>query len=186
MLIDIDESKHISKLARGILEHFKRFMEENNINNSTLVDEFVIARKQRVDFVFPFLKNKVFIEVHGEQHFKSVEHFGGEHAFNKRKALDRGKKEVLDVYFPESMLIEFGYKKIKYEEFLRILEPAVKLIKAGDVKKEEIKEIETKELRNRTTNREVKSRGNEKEIRNRNSEKEIKERENKRKNKFLE
>lgn len=184
MLIDIDESKHISKLARGVLEHLKRFMEENNINNSTLVDEFVIARKQRVDFAFPFLKNKVFIEVHGEQHFKSVEHFGGEHAFNKRKALDRGKKEVLDVYFPESMLIEFGYKKIKYEEFLRILEPAVKLIKAGDVKKEEIKE--TKEIRNRTTQREIKSRGNEKEIRNRNSEKEIKERSNKRKNRFLE
>ena len=179
MLIDIDESKHISKLARGVLEHLKRFMEENNINNSTLVDEFVIARKQRVDFAFPFLKNKVFIEVHGEQHFKSVEHFGGEHAFNKRKALDRGKKEVLDVYFPESMLIEFGYKKIKYEEFLRILEPAVKLIKAGDVKKEE-----TKEIRNRTTQREIKSRGNEKEIRN--SEKEIKERSNKRKNRFLE
>ena len=181
MLIDIDESKHISKLARGVLEHLKRFMEENNINNSTLADEFVIARKQRVDFAFPFLKNKVFIEVHGEQHFKSVEHFGGEHAFNKRKALDRGKKEVLDVYFPESMLIEFGYKKIKYEEFLRILEPAVKLIKAGDVKKEE-----TKEIRNRTTQREIKSRGNEKEIRNRNSEKEIKERSNKRKNRFLE
>lgn len=185
MAVNIDKTKHMSKLAKGILEHLERFLEENNITNSTLVDEFVIARKQRADFAFPFLKNKVFIEVHGQQHFKSVEHWGGQQALDKRKAMDRGKKEILDVYFEDCIYIEFGYKKIKYEDFIKILEPAIASIKKGDMVKE-TKEIEKKELKSRNTTREIKQRTCSKELKVREVIKEIGKRESKRKNKFLE
>lgn len=135
MKILIDESKYMSKLAQGILKHLKRFLEEKNLQNTTLIAEQNICG-QRIDFSFPELKNKVFIEVHGEQHFKEVKHWGGKEGLEKRKILDRNKKELIEVKYPDSILIEFGYKKITYKDFLKTMGSALDYIEKEDIKKE--------------------------------------------------
>ena len=131
MRIEIDENKYMSKLAKGILEHLKRFLEENNLQKTTLTAEQNICG-QRIDFSFPNLKNKVFIEVHGEQHFKEVKHWGGKEGLEQRKVLDRNKKELLETKYPDSIMIEFGFKKITYEKFLEIMGEAKVLILKED------------------------------------------------------
>lgn len=131
MRIEIDEEKYMSGLARGILDHLKRFLEEENLQKTTLIAEQNICG-QRIDFSFPKLKNKVFIEVHGQQHFKPVKHWGGEKGLAHRKVLDRNKKELIEVNFPDSILIEFGYKKIKYEKFLEIMGESLDVIRKED------------------------------------------------------
>lgn len=161
MRINIDEKKYMSNLARGILEHLKRFLEEEGLEKTTLVAEFDIGDKQRVDFAFPNLKEKVFIEVHGQQHFKIVDHWGGAKGLQKRKLLDRHKKEMLDVMFPDSLLIEFGFKPVSYDEFLFTMGESLERIKKEDIieiinekiEQETVKTIkrtfEKKEIRNR-------------------------------------
>lgn len=169
MRIEIDENKYMSKLARGILGHLKRFLEEENLQRTTLKAEQNICG-QRIDFSFPNLKNKVFIEVHGQQHFKSVEHWGGVEGLAKRKVLDRNKKELIEVNFPDSILIEFGYKKIRYEQFLEIMGEALDLIKKEDeVKERRIGKNNIKTNIIKTEN-EIKIRTTETEIKKRNTE----------------
>lgn len=156
MRILIDESKYMSNLARGILEHLKRFLEEENLQKTTLIAEQNICG-QRIDFSFPELKNKVFIEVHGQQHFKEVKHWGGKEGLEKRKVMDRNKKELIEVKYPDSMLVEFGYKAITYEVFIKTMGEALEYIKREDVKTE-VKTDKKKEVKKIKTENEIKIR----------------------------
>ena len=71
---------------------------------------------QRLDFYLP--EYKMAIECQGEQHFKSVEHFGGDERFKKRLEEDKTKLELckehgIDVlYYSNCQGVEFPYKVI--------------------------------------------------------------------------
>ena len=49
---------------------------------------------QSVDFFLP--QHNIAIECQGEQHFKPIEHFGGEDEFKHRVGLDKNKKQLLE------------------------------------------------------------------------------------------
>lgn len=50
--------------------------------------------KQRLDVYFEIGNQKVGFEYQGEQHYKSVDFFGGEEGFKKRQQLDKRKKNI--------------------------------------------------------------------------------------------
>jgi hypothetical protein len=69
--------------------------------------------KQRLDIYFEINNKKIAFEYQGEQHFRSIDFFGGENAFLKRQKLDKLKKTRCKRY--GIFLIEF-----KYDEDLSI------------------------------------------------------------------
>lgn len=123
MILNLNEEHTRSKLANNILKHFIKYIEENNIiNEITLTDEVPItSKKLRVDFAFLNTNPKIFIEVDGIQHKKSVKHWGGELGLDSRKNNDTIKEQALFIKYPDSILIRFNEKYINYNEFLKII-----------------------------------------------------------------
>lgn len=76
-------TKGENKIKVFLDEHKIKYQQEYNINNGNL---FCENRKFRVDFYLPDINT--IIEYDGIQHFESVEYFGGENAFVKRRKRD--------------------------------------------------------------------------------------------------
>ena len=102
----------------GIIDGKKRWKNENilyqNIkiifnNNIKLYREFSnsVLKKLRLDIYFEIGKQRYGVEYQGIQHFKSIEFFGGEKSYKKRKHLDSLKKRRCKK--AKINLIEFKY-----------------------------------------------------------------------------
>lgn len=77
----------------------------------------------KYDFAI-YLNNNVvgLIEFQGEQHFKSVEYFGGEKAFKKRQYYDQLKKEyAINHNIPILYLTKNDQLEQKINDFLKII-----------------------------------------------------------------
>ena len=78
--------------------------------------------KQSLDFYIP--EKKVAIECQGEQHFRSVEHFGGMEEFKKTLNRDGRKKSLCEgfgikvIYFSRDDIKDVPYKVITEENML--------------------------------------------------------------------
>jgi len=90
----------------------KKFLIENDIKfeSQKTFDGCVYKKKLRFDFYLP--EKNLVIEYDGEQHFNSVEKFGGEEEFNKRRVKDRIKN---DFCIKNSITI----LRIKYDDDLQ-------------------------------------------------------------------
>lgn len=73
----------------------------------------------RLDFYLP--KYNIAIECQGEQHFKSIEIFGGEEAFQKRKEYDYIKKKLCDENKLAITYITYKNPKQQIENFISSL-----------------------------------------------------------------
>jgi len=109
----------------------ERYVEDILIQNGYVKDSTYFMEKTFPDLIsvdggylrfdFAVIKNNsyIFIECQGEQHYKSVEWFGGDEAFNRRQANDILKKNW--VLSHNYRLIEIPYTIHLYDEFLNIL-----------------------------------------------------------------
>lgn len=70
---------------------------------------------QSLDVYIP--SKRIGIEYQGEQHYRLIEHFGGKESFEKRKELDRQKKELCTKN--DVMLIEWKYSEPINEMILK-------------------------------------------------------------------
>lgn len=70
---------------------------------------------QSLDVYIP--SKRIGIEYQGEQHYRPIEHFGGKESFEKRKELDRQKKELCTKN--DIMLIEWKYSEPINEMILK-------------------------------------------------------------------
>lgn len=77
-------SSHLENKIRGFLKSNKLLFIEQK--------KFDWLGKQRLDFYVP--RYKCAIECQGGQHFKSIEHFGGENEFKRRLELDELKNKL--------------------------------------------------------------------------------------------
>ena len=68
-------------------------LKKNNINFEQQ-KRFDWLGRQSLDFYLP--DYNIAIECQGEQHFKSVDYWGGKDAYNKRKQLDLKKKKLCE------------------------------------------------------------------------------------------
>ena len=74
-------------------EKIERVLIENNINFE-YQKRFKWLNRQSLDFYLP--EYNIAIECQGEQHFKSIDYFGGKSRFQKQLKLDKQKKELCD------------------------------------------------------------------------------------------
>lgn len=70
-------------------------LNENNIQFE-YQKRFKWLGRQSLDFYIP--EYNMAIECQGEQHFKSVDYWGGEVGYDKRKKLDSKKKKLCEIY----------------------------------------------------------------------------------------
>lgn len=91
------------------------FLEKHGIPH---VQEYRIEPKHyRYDFFLP--KLKVFIEFHGQQHYKPVLIFGGEKGFKETQKRDKAKREL--VALKGMRLITLSYRGLLSNNLERIL-----------------------------------------------------------------
>lgn len=111
-----------SKLSKGEVL-IKRFFEEKNIPFDMQVSYKDLKGDKKVlkfDFAF-YVKNKNFLlEYQGEQHFKSVDYYGGEDGYKKRIEYDNKKRDYcinnnIQLYY-------ITYKQDIYKELNKIME----------------------------------------------------------------
>jgi len=77
--------------------------------------------KQELDIFIP--KYNIAIECQGEQHFKPIEHFGGDKEFEKIKKLDCQKRKLCEengvkLLYYSNLGIEYPYKVYENKEEL--------------------------------------------------------------------
>ena len=83
------------KCKNSIMENkIVNILNENNIQFEQQ-KRFEWLGRQSLDFYIP--EYNIAIECQGEQHFKSVDYWGGENAYNKRKKLDLKKKNLCKI-----------------------------------------------------------------------------------------
>lgn len=110
-------NNHLSRIgcpvcsaSKGELKIFY-FLKNNNIN---FIQEYKIENyKYRYDFYLP--DHGLFIEYHGEQHYKVVEHFDGVEGLKKRMKHDKIKRKLVKNVLKKEMLT------IPYTKFDKII-----------------------------------------------------------------
>ena len=100
----------------------KKIFDENNIQYETqkTFPECYDNRCLPFDFYIPDLN--MLLELQGEQHYKPVEHFGGQKSFEKIKKHDRIKDEFCSMYGYVFLKIDFN-ENLKQRIFEEIVCP---------------------------------------------------------------
>lgn len=114
-----------SKLEEFVIRYFK---EKNYINTvdyecQKKFDNLIGTGKMQLSYDFIIYKNNepfCLIECQGQQHYHSVEYFGGEESFKKQQIHDKLKRDYAEML--EIPLIEIEYTLNKYADIKRILE----------------------------------------------------------------
>ena len=102
-----------SKQERQLMDFLKEYKFINSYEMKFEWLKNTTDKNMSVDFYLP--EYNIAIECQGEQHFKSVEHFGGEIEFEKRKERDSLKKQLCE----EHGIKILYYSNLKdYNEFL--------------------------------------------------------------------
>ena len=104
-LFDVSKKKYASKYEAQIAN----ILEEANIpfRSQEPLDYCRDIRVLPFDFFLP--DYEAFIEVHGQQHYKSVKFFGGEEAFTKTLSHDKKKRKC-------AIENDYGYIEIPYSD----------------------------------------------------------------------
>lgn len=88
--------KCFSKINSKLEEKIKKILIGNNVifDTQKTFDWLKHKKKLRLDFYLP--EYNIAIECHGIQHFKEIEHFGGEEEFRKVRERDEIKKKLCE------------------------------------------------------------------------------------------
>lgn len=106
--------------VHSILSEFGFVKDVNYFSEKTFPDLVgVNGGKLRFDFMVYLSDGVVFIECQGEQHYKSVDYFGGDESFALRVQNDNLKREWINKHGYK--LIEIPYTVHSYDDFLKIL-----------------------------------------------------------------